>query len=91
MPYLENDLLACCRSGFKGHQSIDVLNTILLCLWCIWKECNSRSFEGIESPPPPWLLQLEFFFLRLHFDWLKNIGDFNFSFLDFLNLYNFRL
>jgi hypothetical protein len=38
------------RGGFKGHQIVDVWNAIPLCLmWCIWKEHNSSSFEGVES------------------------------------------
>ena len=76
MPNSVKELLACWKSGFKGHQSVDVRNAIPLCLmWCIWKECYFKAFEGIESP----VLQLKFYFLRLLFDWLKSIGAVNCS------------
>lgn len=67
----------CWSGGFVGHQSMDVCNAIPLCLtWCIWKEHNSRSFEGMESL----LLQQKSFFIRSPYDWLKSIGVINGSF-----------
>ena len=50
--------------------SADIWNTTRH-MWCIWKERNCWSFNGIESP----LLHIKFFFLRLLFDWFKYIGD----------------
>jgi len=44
------DLIACWRSGFKGHQSMNVWNTIPHGLiWCTWKEYNSRTLKWIEA------------------------------------------
>ena len=37
MPYLMEDLLTCWRGGFKGHQSMGVLDH------------NSRSLKGLNS------------------------------------------
>ncbi len=87
MPYSMKDLLACWRGGFKRHLSTDIWNaTPLRLMWCIWKVCNSRSFDEIQSP----LLHFKFFFLRLLFNWFKYIGDCS-SFLEFLDLCDFRL
>lgn len=44
---LEKDLLSCWRTGFTGHQSVDIWNAIPLCpMWCIWKEWNFRFLKG---------------------------------------------
>jgi hypothetical protein len=57
-------------------------SVIMSCLmWCIRKERNRRTFEGIEAS----LHQLKFLFLRVLYEWRSKSSTFStFSFLDFL-------
>ena len=57
-------LRTCWQAGLKDHPNLDIGNAIPLCLMCcIWKEHNSRFFEGMESL----LLQLKVLLLLLKF------------------------
>ena len=68
--------LGCCR-----HAKIWKIFPHFL-MWCIWRECNLRTFEGKEVSS----LDLQYLFYRLLFDWIQVIGAFPFSsFQDFID------
>ena len=71
------------------HRYVDIWKAVPHCLiWCIWRECNSRSFEDGERN----LLDLKFFFFQTFLDWLSAMGFFFFfcSICDLMNHCNLR-
>ena len=50
MPQSVIDLLSSWQGSFSGHRSIDLWRVVPHCvLCCIWRERNSRCFEGKEQ------------------------------------------
>ena len=59
MPQRVVDLLDCWSCNFKRHHNIAIWRIVPYCLmWCIWRERNTRSFEGCEQS----ILEFKFFF-----------------------------
>ena len=86
MPLGVSDLFSSWQGSFDGHQSIDLWRAVPHCvLWCIWRERNSRCFEGKE------LSISEFKSLLLHtlLEWSYSFNLFPCSnFLEMLDLCN---
>ena len=58
-------LLFCWRNWFGKHSS-NVWNLVSACLmWILWREWNSRMFDGVERS----LNQLQSLIMRTSFDW----------------------
>jgi hypothetical protein len=89
MPCTVLDLLACWQGSFGKHRLVEVWRCIPHCLmWCIWRERNMRSFEGVEHT----LLSLKNTFLKTLFEWVCALGCLPCeSFLEFLDLCSFQM
>jgi hypothetical protein len=89
MPRTVLDLLACWQGSFGKHWHVEIWRCIPHCLmWCIWRERNIRSFEGVEQP----LLRLKNNFLKTLFEWVCASGCLPCeSFLHFLDLCSFQV
>ena len=60
MPQRVVDLLDCWSCNFRRHCNIVIWRIVPHCLiWCIWRERNSRSFEGRKRS----ILEFKSFFL----------------------------
>lgn len=82
---LEKDLLSCWRTGFTGHQSADIWNSIPLCpMWCIGR----NEILGFCKDKIPIVL-IEGLFLRTIYDWLRIIGDINYSIYRIFGLWKY--
>ena len=64
-----------------------IWRAILHCLmWCLWRERNTRTFEGCEQS----VVELKLQFYRSLFDWMSAIEFFSFSnLLEFLDSCSF--
>ena len=86
MPHGVSDLFLSWQGSFGGYQSIDLWRAVPHCvLWCIWRERNSRWFEGKERSIS------EFKSLLLHtlLEWSSSFNLFPCSnFLEMLDLCN---
>jgi hypothetical protein len=74
--------MTACWSGALGKNRLAVIwRMIPHCLtWCLWRERNLWTFEGLEMNPP----ELKLLFFRMLFDWTHVLGVFSFSsFQDF--------
>ena len=89
MPWKTIDLLACWQGSFGRHQHLEIWKCIPHCLmWCLWRERNSRSFEGIEKN----VADLKLLVLRTLFEWVSASCHFPCTtFLEFLDLCSFRV
>ena len=66
MPQRVVDLLDCWSCNFKRHRNIVIWRFVPHCLmWCIWRERNSRSFEGCERS----ILEFKSFFFSTLLEW----------------------
>ena len=87
MPHGVSNLFLRWQGSFSGHWSIDLWRVVPHCvLWCIWRERNSRCFEGKEQSIS------EFKSLLLHtlLEWSSSFNLFPCSnFLEMLDLCNF--
>ena len=84
MPRTVCDLLMCWPGVLGKNMHAVIWRTIPHCLlWCVWREQNLRTFEGLEMAIPD--IQLNFF--RMLFDWIHVLGVFSFSsFQDVIDL-----
>jgi hypothetical protein len=72
------------RGNIGAQQRRDVWGVAPACLiWCIWREHNQRTFEGLESS----LLNLKFDFLETLYDWCSNISFLRIPLCSSLRLY----
>uniref|UniRef100_A0A2N9G274 Phospholipid/glycerol acyltransferase domain-containing protein n=1 Tax=Fagus sylvatica TaxID=28930 RepID=A0A2N9G274_FAGSY len=61
------DLIACWPGALGKNRQAVIWRTIPHCLlWCIWRERNLRTFEGLEMATP----DLQLLFFRMLFDWI---------------------
>ena len=83
------ELLACWQGCFGLHKLNGIWNCIPHCLlWCLWRERNSRQFEGSARS----LTNLKTIVLNTLFVWVLASGCFPRStFLDFLDLCSFQV
>ena len=83
MPRTVRDLLACWPGALGKNRQAVIWRTIPHCpLWCVWRERNLRTFEGLEMATP----DLQLLFFRMLFEWIHVIGVFSFgSFSNKLN------
>jgi hypothetical protein len=66
MPYSVIALLESWRGFIGARRSRDVWGAAPACLmWCIWREQNQHTFEGVELSLP----NLKFLFLKSLYDW----------------------
>ena len=86
MPKSIVELLACWQGWFGRHWNSHIWMIVPhYLMWCIRRDWNSRSFEGIESSMP----DLKLFFRTL-LDWLSAMRNLSlFSIVDLLDLCNF--
>jgi hypothetical protein len=77
-------LIACWSGALGKNRQAVIWRTIPHCImWCIWRERNLRTFEGLEMDPP----ELQLLFFRMLFDWIQVSSIFSFSsFQDFIDL-----
>jgi hypothetical protein len=89
MPRKTIDLLAYWQGSFGQHQHFEIWKCIPHCLmWCLWRERNSRSFEGIEKN----VADLKLLVLRTLFEWVSASCHFPCTtFLEFLDLCSFQV
>ena len=85
MPMSVLGLMDCWQGNLGGHRNIDIWRVVAHCLmWCIWRECDARSFEDYEST----IVELKLLFFRTLFDSVSSRGSFSFmSLLDLLDFY----
>ena len=86
MPHGVSDLFSSWLGSFSGHQSIDLWRVVPHCvLWCIWRERNSRCFEGKEWSTS----DLKSLLLHTLLEWSPSFNLFPCSnFLEMLDLCN---
>ena len=82
MPCGVMDLLSCWGHSCCNVRIRKIWDMIPSCLfWCLWRERNSRSFEGKENN----LMEIKGMFIRTLMDWSKAAGATSCtSVLDFL-------
>ena len=74
MPKRVIDLLHCWH-GSVGRHSV-IWKAIPHCqMWCLWRECNARTFEDYELN----VVELKLQFYRSLLDWMSVIGLFRLS------------
>ena len=83
MPRTVQDLITCSPGALGHRRHAEIWRVFPHCLmWCLWRECNLRTFEGKEMTSP----DLQDLFYRLLFDWVQVIDVFSFSsFQDFID------
>ena len=88
MPRRVVDLFACWQGRFGRLPNAVIWKAIPHCvMWCLWRERNSRTFEGCEIN----VLDLKLQLFRTLFEWLSISGMFSFTnMLEFLDLCSFR-
>ena len=86
MPHSVTDLFLSGQGSFGGHRSIDLWRAVPHCvLWCIWREQNSRCFEGKER----FILDLKSLHFHTLLEWSLSFNLFPRSnFLEMLDLCN---
>ena len=86
MPHGVSDLFSSWQGSFGGHRSIDLWRAVPHCvLWCIWRERNSRCFEGKERSTS----DLKSLLLHSLLEWSASFNLFPCSnFLEMLDLCN---
>ena len=89
MPQSVTDLLSSWQGSFGGHRSIDLQRVVPHCvLWCIWRERNSRCFEGNEQS----ILELKSLLFHTLLEWNSSFNLFPSSkFLEMLDHCNLRV
>ena len=66
MPHKVIELFESWQGKFGQHRNIDFWRLVPHCLiWCIWREKNTRSFEGCECSR----LEIKSFFFCTFLDW----------------------
>uniref|UniRef100_A0A2N9FAH5 Uncharacterized protein n=1 Tax=Fagus sylvatica TaxID=28930 RepID=A0A2N9FAH5_FAGSY len=62
------DLLTCWKGSLGNSEAGKVWKMIPHCImWCLWRERNDRTFNGVEKSIPA----LKFYFLHTLLDWSK--------------------
>ena len=85
MPHGVSNLFSSWQGSFGGHRSIDLWRAVPHCvLWCIWREWNSRYFEGKERST----LDLKSLLLHTLLEWSSSFNLFPSNFLEMLDLCN---
>ena len=86
MPHGVSDLFLRWQGSFSGHWSIDLWRVVPHCvLWCIWRERNSRCFEGKEQS----ISKFKSLLLHTLIEWSSSFNLFPCSnFLEMLDLCN---
>ena len=89
MPRKTINLLAFWQGNFGRHQHFEIWKCIPHCLmWCLWRERNNRSFEGIEKN----VADLKLLVLRTLFEWVSASCHFPCTtLLEFLDLCSFQV
>ena len=87
LPHGFSDLFLSWQGSFGGHRSIDLWRAVPHCvLWCIWRERNSRCFEGKERS----ISELKSLLLHTFLEWSSSFNLYTCSnFLEMLDLCNF--
>ena len=76
MPRRVLELFDCWQWSMGCHQKLVVWRIIPHCImWCLWRECNARTFEGCELN----IVELKLQFYCYLFDWLFATGLYRFS------------
>ena len=88
MPQSVTGLFSAWQGPFGRYQNIDFWRAAPHCvLWCIWRERNTRCFEGKERS----ILKIKSFLLHTLPDWSSIFNTFPCSnFLDMLDHCNLR-
>ena len=74
MPQRVVDLLDCWACNFRRHCNIVIWRFVPHCLmWCIWRERNSRSFEGRERS----IVEFKSFFFFTLLEWCLVLPSFS--------------
>ena len=83
------DLLTCWKGLLGNSEAGKVWKMIPHCImWCLWRERNDRTFNGVEKSIPA----LKFYFLHTLLDWSKAYHlDFSSSLSDLVDLCSARL
>jgi hypothetical protein len=83
MPRTVHEMTARWSGALGKHRLAVIWRLIPHCLtWCLWREHNLRTFEGLEMN----FSYLKLLFFRMLFDWIHVLGVFLFfSFQDFLD------
>ena len=85
MPHIVTDLFLSGQGSFGGHRSIDLWRAVPHCvLWCIWRERNSRCFEGKEQS----ILDLKSLLFHTLLEWSSSFNIFPSNFLEMLDFCN---
>ena len=89
MPRSVVDLLTCWKGSLGNSEAGKVWKMIPHCImWCLWRERNDRTFNGVEKSIPA----LKFYFLHTLLDWSKASHlDFSSSLSDLVDLCSARL
>uniref|UniRef100_A0A2N9GTW6 Reverse transcriptase domain-containing protein n=1 Tax=Fagus sylvatica TaxID=28930 RepID=A0A2N9GTW6_FAGSY len=89
MPRSVVDLLSCWKGSLGNSEAGKVWKMIPHCImWCLWRERNDRTFNGVEKSIPA----LKFYFLHTLLDWSKASHlDFSSSLSDLVDLCSARL
>jgi hypothetical protein len=84
MPRSVVDLLTCWKGSLGNSEAEKVWKMIPHCImWCLWRERNDRTFNGVEKSIPA----LKFYFLHTLLDWSKASHlDFSSSLSDLVDL-----
>ena len=87
MPHGVFDLFSSWQGSFGGHRSIDLWRAVPHCvLWCIWRERNSRCFEGKDRS----ISEIKSLLLHTLLEWSSSFNLFPCSnLLEMLDLCNF--
>ena len=88
MPQIVADLFTSWQGPFGRQHNIDLWRAVPHCvLWCLWRERNSRCFEGIERS----ILEIKSLLLHSLFAWCSIFSSFScFNIFVMLDHCNFR-